>query len=220
MKKPILTIIIIFTIVFSVFSQTGIIREFTGEVEIKPAGSAEFIAAEKGTIVSQDTIISTGFRSTAIIAIGSTEISVRPLTRLTLKEIQQSAGTENLNVNLQTGRVKVDVTPPAGTRADVTVQSPTATASVRGTSLRMSVDRVKVSSGRIMYSGNNGLSKSVRGGFSSKTSSGKSGGGVADPRSEANGGLFPNNPAGETTDPDSLFRGVYDIDFIIHIGHK
>jgi len=60
-------------------------------------------------------------------------ITVRPLTRLTLSEIQSAENAENINVNLQTGRVRVEVTPPAGSRTDFSVQSPSSTASVRGT---------------------------------------------------------------------------------------
>ncbi|MDR2965053.1 MAG: FecR domain-containing protein [Treponema sp.] len=217
MKKLILSVLLIFTVVFSVFSQTGTIRSLTGEVEIKPAGQSAFTAAREGTVVSRDTVISTGFRSTAIIAVGSTELVVRPLTRLTLAEIEQAAGTESLNVNLQTGRVRVDVTPPAGTRANTTVQTPSATASVRGTRINMGVDRVRVSSGKIMYSGNNGISRSVTRGFSSNTSGGKRGGGTTEPKGNASGGLFPNSPVGGFTNPDSPFRGLYDIDFVISV---
>jgi len=117
----------------SVWAQNGTIRELTGEVELKRSGSNAFVRASVGDSVSQNTIISTGFRSTAVVAVGSSLITVRPLTRLTLSEIQSAENAENINVNLQTGRVRVEVTPPAGSRTDFSVQSPSSTASVRGT---------------------------------------------------------------------------------------
>ena len=117
----------------SVWAQNGVIRELTGDVELKHSGSAVFVRASAGDTVSQNTIISTGFRSTAVIAIGSSLINVRQLTRLSLAEIQRAENAENINVNLQTGRVRVEVTPPAGTRTEFSVQSPSSTASVRGT---------------------------------------------------------------------------------------
>ena len=55
--------------------------------------------------LSEDTIISTGFKSSALIRAGSSVITVRPLTRLALAEIISAAGTENINVNLQAGRI-------------------------------------------------------------------------------------------------------------------
>jgi hypothetical protein len=136
MKKFILVTLLTFTAI-AAYSQTGVIREMTGEVELKHAGASAFVPAQVGSEISRDTIVSTGFRSTAIIAAGSAVITVRPLTRLSFAEISSSADTENLNVNLQAGRVRVDVKPPAGTRASATFRGPTATASVRGTSFEM-----------------------------------------------------------------------------------
>jgi len=164
MKKIILTALLIYLTV-SAFSQTGIVRELNGNVELKHAGALAFIPAEAGSEVSQNSIISTGFRSTAIIAIGSTLITVQPLTRLTLAEISQSSNTENLNVNLQTGRIRVDVKPPAGTKANTTVQSPSATASVRGTSYEMDTKTLSVLDGMVNWKDNNGSASNIPGGF-------------------------------------------------------
>jgi len=138
------------------FAQSGVIKELAGDVSLKPAGAAAFVAAAEGASVALDTVVSTGFKSTAIIAVGSSVITVRPLTRLTLKEMQTSSGTENINVNLQAGRIKVDVKPPAGTKANFTVQSPSATASVRGTSFDFDTVNLKTFEGKVSFSGNIG----------------------------------------------------------------
>ena len=119
----------------NIFAQSGVVRELTGTVEIKTAGASGFVPAVPGMEVRQDTLISTGFKSMALIDMGSTVISIRPLTRMSLTEIQASAGVETINVNLQAGRIRVDVKPPAGTRASMSVTSPIATASVHGTGL-------------------------------------------------------------------------------------
>jgi len=153
MKKNLLTVFLLSAIVFGVFSQNGVIRELSGEVEIKPAGSSSFAAAKTGDEIARDTIVSTGFKSVAVIVVGSSIITVRPLTRLSLAEIQNASGTENINVNLQTGRVKVDVKPPAGTRANFTIQSPSAVASVRGTSFEFDAVKLNVSEGTVFFSG-------------------------------------------------------------------
>jgi len=135
------------------FAQNGVIRELTGEVSLKPAGTSAFVPAKAGDVVAKDTVVSTGFKSIAVIAVGSSVITVRPLTRLTLAEIQTASGTETVNVNLQAGRVKVDVKPPAGTKANFTVQSPSATASVRGTSFECDTVNLKTLEGTVAYSG-------------------------------------------------------------------
>jgi hypothetical protein len=201
MKKLVLLVLLIVTVTFAVFSQTGVIRELTGEVELKHAGSAAFITAQQGSTVSQDTIISTGFRSTALITIGSTDITVRSLTRLSLAEISRSAGTETLNVSLETGRVRMEVKPPAGTRANATVHSPSASASVRGTTFDMDVDGINVTEGRVVLQGSDGLNQSVIGGFTGQVNTE---GSISNPAEIAGGALVPNSPGGGTTEEPSF----------------
>ena len=171
MKKTfrILTLLILLSLGTLAFAQTsnmsGIIREMSGTVEIKNPGAADFITANLGDNLNQDTIISTGFRSTALVELGSTIISVRPLTRLTLLEVSSSDGVENLNVNLQAGRVRVDVNPPAGTRASMSVSSPSATASVRGTRFWFDGRNLGVGEGMVEFQGRRGNNVTVNAGF-------------------------------------------------------
>ena len=167
MKKSFFVFLFLFT-AFVVFSQNGIIREMAGSVEIKRAGDSDFIAASVGDNLRQDTVISTGFRSTALIEVGSALFTVRPLTRLSLTEIRSSAGTETINVNLQAGRIRVDVNPPAGTRADMQITSPVATASVRGTSFEFDTREIYVYSGSVHFSGRRGSEWRVNLGSSSE----------------------------------------------------
>jgi len=145
----------------------GLIRELTGEVELKPAGASVFTPAKLGGEVERDTIVSTGFKGMAVIAVGSSTITVKPLTRLSLSEIQENSGAEKLNVNLQAGRVRVDVKPPEGTRANFTVQSPSATASVRGTSFDFDIKNIRVLEGTVSFTGLSGVPVPVSGGFTS-----------------------------------------------------
>ena len=140
----------------AIFAQNGVIKELSGTVELKRAGTANFVPAKVGDKIAKDTIVSTGFKSSALITVGSAVITVRPLTRLTLAEISASAGQETLNVALQAGRVRVDVEPPAGTKTNVSVQGPSATASVRGTSFECDTEAVTVLKGVVAYQGKAG----------------------------------------------------------------
>jgi len=167
MKKIIFTAFFITMVVFGAFCQNGIIRELTGEVELKRSGASAFVPASTGDIVSSNTVVSTGFRSTAIISIGNSVITVRPLTRLTLAEIQSAENTENVNVNLQSGRVKVEVKPPTGIKTNLSVQSPSVTASVRGTTFEMDTHNLNGIEGKILLSGAYGAGVLVTGGNSS-----------------------------------------------------
>jgi len=170
MKRIIFTVSFLMLAVAWAFCQNGVIKELTGEVELKKAGTNNFVTASAGDVVSSNTVVSTGFRSTAIIAIGSSVITVRPLTRLTLAEIQSVENTEKVNVNLQAGRVKVEVKPAAGTKTNLNVQSPSATASVRGTTFEMDTQNLIGIEGKVMLSGTSGISVMVTGGNTSSAS--------------------------------------------------
>ena len=148
-----------------VFGQSGVIREMTGTVELSEAGGG-FVPAEIGSVLREDTVVSTGFRSSALIELGSAVLAVRPLTKLSLTEIRSSSGEELLGVNLQAGRVRVDVNPPAGTRASMSVSSPTATASVRGTSFEFDTRSLHVISGSVAFKGTRGPGAPVAAGSS------------------------------------------------------
>jgi hypothetical protein len=166
MKRTFVFMLMLFAIVYGASALDGVIRELTGDVEIKSAGKSAFVTARAGDKVAQDTIISTGFKSTAVIEVGSSVITVRPLTRLSLSEIQSSSGTETTSVGLQTGRVRVDVKPPAGTKANFTVQGPNATASVRGTSFEFDTVKIAVNEGTVAFSGTSGPKSLVKAGGS------------------------------------------------------
>ncbi|MCL2442217.1 MAG: FecR domain-containing protein [Treponema sp.] len=165
MKKIVIVALIALVSVANVFSQNGVIREFTGTVELRHAGSSNFVPATVGATVAPNTIVSTGFRSTAVIVIGGSVIGVSPLTRLTMAEIQNIGNTQNVNVNLQSGRVRVEVNPPAGTRSNLTIQTPSSTASVRGTTFEMDTNNIIVSEGRVMVNGTGGIAVMVDGGY-------------------------------------------------------
>jgi hypothetical protein len=193
MRKAILAILLT-GLIMAVYAQNGVVKELTGTVELKAAGAAAFTPATAGTQISADTVISTGFKSTALVEVGSAVIAVRPLTRLTLTEISASQGVETINMNLQAGRVRVDVNPPAGTKASLSVASPTATASVRGTSFYIDTMSVSVLEGTVAFKGNTGYTIQVGAGSFSviDTYSGV----AAGAQSSGGTGLVPSSPAG------------------------
>ena len=217
MKKTFCIALLLAAMAAGAFAQNAVIREMTGEVELKPAGASSFIPAQAGSEVAKDTVVSTGFRSTAIIAAGSSVITVRPLTRLTLAEIQAASGAENINMNLQSGRVKVEVKPPAGARANFSVQSPSSTASVRGTSFEFDTRSLKVTEGTVSFIGSRGMSMAVSAGGESRVGTeGK----AADPVKVAEASLRPPPPVGAGLDSGSGSGGTTaaaptdgDIDF-------
>jgi len=192
MKKANL-VFLFFCVSLGVFAQSGVLQEKSGTVEIKLPKSESFVTANIGDQLSQDTVISTGFRSFAVIEIGSASITVRPLTRLTLTEIQASNEAETLNVNLQSGRVRVDVKPPAGTKALMSINSPSAVASVRGTSFEFDIYNLYVSDGTVSFMGNQGQEIMVSAGSGSRVETNAR---ARIPMETRTAGLYPAAPMG------------------------
>jgi len=164
-----LIVIIFLGLSFGVFAQitdnrSSVIRELNGTVELRSDGASDFVHARVGDLVTEHTTISTGFRSMALLEVGSAIITIRPLTNLTLTQIISAHGTEILNINMQTGRMQVDVNPPLGTRASLRVISPSAVASVRGTSFEFDTRNLSVSNGTVHFQGNRGYTFQVNAG--------------------------------------------------------
>jgi hypothetical protein len=150
-KKTMIGILFLMGAVF-LGAQTAVIREISGTVEVKAPG-AEWKAAEAGQTLDRAALVSTGFRSTALIGIGNSTITVRPLTRLSLEEIIVKEDEEQVTLDLRAGRIRADVKPPAGGRIDFSVRAPMATASVRGTMFDFDGTRLSVEEGRVRLSG-------------------------------------------------------------------
>jgi len=191
--KRMLFVTIFLLVGLNVFSQDAFIEQLTGTVEIKQPKENTFKTANKGDKIFQETVISTGFKSYAIVKTSSTTITVRPLTTLSLTEIQNLSEVENINVDLQTGRVRVDVKPPAGTKANISVSSPSATASVRGTNFEFDTNNLYVNEGSVNFVGNKGQNILVSAGENSRV---EQTGQVTAPRDERNSNLLPPSPVG------------------------
>jgi len=202
--KRIMFVTILLLAGLNVFSQEAFIDQLTGTVEIKQPNENSFKAANKGDKLFKETVLSTSFKSFAIIKIGSTTITIRPLTTLSLTEIQKQENLETVNVNLQTGRVRVDVKPPVGTKAATTLTSPSTTASVRGTSFEFDATNLYVNEGSVSFVGNKGQTILVREGENSRV---EHTGQVTTPRNERNTNLLPPSPIG-TSEKDTPVSGA------------
>jgi len=142
----------IFSGVLSAAELNAVIKEFAGDVQIKATG-ADWVPARQGMTLENSTLISTGFKSSAILGIGNSTILVRPLTRLSVEEISAREGNEDINLELRAGRVRIEVKPPSSGKTNFAVRAPTATASVRGTSFDFDAINLAVREGTVAFTG-------------------------------------------------------------------
>jgi len=192
MKKLFFITIFILTGIYA-YAQDAYIDQLTGTVNIKQPKEEVFKTANKGDKIFKDTVIQTSFKSYAIIKIGSTILTVRPLTTLSLTEIQNLDETESLKIDLQAGRVHVNVKPPAGKKASAILTSPSSVASVRGTSFEFDNYNLYVNEGTVSFAGKNGRTVLVSAGGRSRADRN---GQVSIPWDNKKENLMPPSPAG------------------------
>jgi ferric-dicitrate binding protein FerR (iron transport regulator) len=157
MKKMVTVILFLAAVCAGAQTTEARFLEFNGTVEVKEAGASGWRPAVQHEVIKRDTAISTGFKSTALISLGgNSRLMVQPLTRLSLEELLQRDNNEEVLLYLRSGRVRAEVTPPAGGKTSFTVRSPMATASVRGTAFRFDTRRLQVDNGTVRLSNNKG----------------------------------------------------------------
>ena len=106
--------------------------EVSGKVEVQRDN--KWVAVAKGDILPAGSVISTGFKSEAVLSFDETVIKVKALTRLTIEQLFEKDGDKASSVYLDTGSISADVKPAENKRVGFSVKTPAATASVRGTS--------------------------------------------------------------------------------------
>jgi hypothetical protein len=186
----------------ALFAQEAVVKEIHGTVEVKAPGGAVWTPARQGQTLARGDLISTGFRSTAVLTIGGSALEVRPLTRLSLEELVRTGKDEKVNINLQAGRVRADVKPPPGGISFFTVRSPTVTASVRGTAFEFDGLRLRVEEGRVHLSAAGGGGTYVGAGHIARvdTETGRTLGAAETAKEE----LTPPAPAGMAGAPEAV----------------
>jgi hypothetical protein len=121
-----------------------------GKVEILNS-EGKWVKAQKNMKVPLKTMISTGFKSAAIISLGDSNLTVSALTRMKIEELQDKNDTRKTALFLQTGRVRADVNTNKNRKHDFKFRSPVSTASVRGTSFTFTGRTLMVHSGAVSF---------------------------------------------------------------------
>jgi len=129
----------------------AVVKSFTGKVEILTAQQA-WTPVRVGKSLGLGTTISTGFNSSAVLQLGASMLSVKPLTRLRINEIVAREGTVKTDLFLQVGKVRADIKTTAGLTQDFKLKSPVSTAAVRGTGFEYDGYDLYVYEGTVTYS--------------------------------------------------------------------
>jgi len=177
MRKLIIITALIFLLTAPLFSQLqAVIKEVSGKVEIRVPAKG-WVSATEGMEISKGTIISTGFKSQTLLDLGSSNLYVKQLTRMSLDELTQQEGIVTTGLFLRVGKVKAKVKTAAGLQHNFTLKSPISTAAVRGTEfdytgpkLFVYVDEDGDEKSAVIFTNLFNQNRTVRGGESSGTS--------------------------------------------------
>ncbi len=129
----------------------AVLQSLKGKVEVRTAGATAWVPATEGEALSPSTTLSTGFDSSVVVVIDKTTIQVKPLTRMTIDKLVLEGGTVKTSTFLRVGAISASVKSVQGVAQDFKVQSPYATASVRGTEFDFNGFHLKVREGLVAF---------------------------------------------------------------------
>ncbi len=149
---------------------TVVVKEAVGKVQVLQEGK-DWTAIHEGDKFPPGSEISTGFKSTAVLVVGHALLTIKPLTQMKLTSLIQQGNLVKTDLYLRVGKVKAEVNTPKGTKAEFKLNSPVATASVRGTIFDFDGETLTVERGVVELATPNGQARNVAEGESTAISS-------------------------------------------------
>ena len=151
MKRIFMSTMLLIALLFPLIAQeSATISELSGKVEIQTPGGG-WTAASVGQQINRGTTVSTGFGAFAVLDLGSSEVQVKQLTRLTLEDLIEEQGNVTTSLFLRVGKVRASVKTGEGLTHDFQLRSPVSTAAVRGTELDYDGFRLLVIEGTVNF---------------------------------------------------------------------
>ena len=180
--SAICTALLLFAIGFTTAADiNATVFKITGKAEMQQGGA--WIALAVGQVIPIGSMVSTGFRSELQLKIGPSTVTVKALSRLTLKDLIQTGSSAKTDLYLTVGKIDAEVNKSAAvTEQKFTVGSPVSTASVRGTSFSFDGVKLSVFRGSVDFSDLRGNVVRVPVGESARATESGGASGIATPR--------------------------------------
>lgn len=121
-----------------------------GTAEVQDGSIWEEIV--QGDELEEGSVISTGFKSSLVLKIKESTVTVGQLARVTIEELSESQASDNVCVYIDSGNIDASVGKESGKKVGFKIRSPVATASVRGTSFSVtSSGKLSVTDGLVGF---------------------------------------------------------------------
>jgi hypothetical protein len=129
--KSIIAIVLATMTVVSASALEATVLSTKGKVEVQKGN--DWVAVKEGDTIQKGAIISTGFKSEAVLKVKESTFKLSPLTRITIEQLASTSTKDETQMYLDSGSVSFNVKKSENKRVGFKVRSPAATASVRGT---------------------------------------------------------------------------------------
>ena len=201
--KKLAFFILMIALVLPVCAQNATVERVSGKVEYLRSGG-RWAAVSVGDTIPIGATISTGFRSSAVLMIAGSEITVMALTRMSIENLAETNDSISTSLNLRTGKVRASVRSTRGKSTIFTLRSPVSTAAVRGTEFVFDGYRLEVIEGIVTFFNKVNEAVSVQAGNASETSGD---GTPSDPQdNQQNNATITTDPPG--TQPGTGYSGT------------
>jgi len=170
------------------------LTSISGKVEIQNPGQTAWLPATDGMEVPLKATISTGFDGRAVLKLGASSVTVRPLTRLRIDELATQNNVTKTSLAMPVGRIRAEVKSADGTKNDFTVKSALSTAAVRGTGFETDGVHLTCFESFVLFISQSGIGINVHTGESGVTSGGGAPSGGAEQQDHNTG--VDTNPSG------------------------
>lgn len=162
-----ISVLLMVALISPLFALNAVVKEVSGKVQLLAPG-ASWKDASIGSFITPGTVISTGFGSTAVLDLGTSQLQVKQLTRMRLDELLRTQTTATTALFLTVGHVRADVDTSLGVTQKFTLTSPVSTAAVRGTIFDFGPFSVTVERGVVRFTNEYDIGRDVAQGQSSE----------------------------------------------------
>lgn len=132
MKKSLLVLVLAFVTCFAAIALDAKVVSVSGKVEVQDGEN--WVAVKVGDILKKGDVLSTGFKSSAVLQINETNVNIGALTRMTVQQLASNDVKDETSLFLDSGKISANVQHNEK-RVSFKVTTPAVTASVRGTIL-------------------------------------------------------------------------------------
>lgn len=114
----------------------AVVVSSTGKVEVQ--NGTQWVPVKEGDVLKKGSVVQTGFKSELVLKVKESNMKISQLTRMVIENLSAGSDKDDTRIFIDTGSVRSEVNRSGNRKVGFTVRSPVATASVRGTIVKLS----------------------------------------------------------------------------------